>query len=74
MNYLVYLHSLGLTHKVLHKIFKTDSNHSDYKEFFLNLSFDRLKKFIDNDNQIQKILESKSKLDTKIIDKKLQNL
>lgn len=71
MNYLVYLHSLGITHKNLHKIFK---NSSDYKYFFENLSFENLKKFIDNENQIQKILESKNKLNTKLIDKKLQSL
>lgn len=71
MNYLVYLHSLGLTHKVLYKIFE---NNSDYKSFFNNLSFENLKKFIDNESQILKILELKNKLNTKTIDKKLQNL
>ena len=38
-----------------------------------DLSFDNLRKFIDNDNQIQKNLELKNKLDTKSIDNKLQN-
>lgn len=71
MNYLVYLHSLGFTHKNLHKIFE---NNSDYKAFFNNLSFENLKKFIENESQIQKVLDLKSKLDIKKLDEKIKKI
>lgn len=71
MNYLVYLHSLGFTHKNLHKIFE---NNYDYEAFFNNLSFENLKKFIENESQIQKVLDLKSKLDIKKLDEKIKKL
>lgn len=71
MNYLVYLHSLGLTHKNLHKIFEKNS---DYETFYNELSFETLKKYIEKDEVILKILETKKKLDIKTLDKKISNL
>ena len=56
MNYLVYLHSLGLTHKNLHKIFEKNS---DYESFYNELCFEKLKKYIEKDEIILKILELK---------------
>lgn len=71
MNFLVYLHSLWLTHKSLHKIFENNQN---YEEFFQKLSFQTLEKYIQNHENIDKILQIKQKLDTKKIDEKLKKL
>lgn len=71
MNFLVYLHSLWLTHKVLHKIFEKNF---DYETFYTELSFEKLKKYIQKDEQIFKILDLKKNLDTKNLEKKILNL
>lgn len=71
MNFLVYLHSLWLTHKVLHKIFEKDF---DYERFYTELSFEKLKKYIQKDEQIFKILDLKKNIDTEKLEKKILNL
>ncbi len=71
MEYLVYLHSIWLTHKKLNEIFEKNNN---YELFYKELSVSLLKKFFDKEDQILKILETKNKLNTSIIDKKITNL
>lgn len=71
MNYLVYLHSLWLTHKQLHKIFK---NSKDYRYVYENISFNFLKDFWVKDSSIENILQQKQEIDLKKIDNKLKDL
>lgn len=71
MNYLVYLHSIWITHRKLGEIFK---DNSEYEAFYNNLSFNILKKYFTKDDQIQQILEIKNKLNTKKIDEKIKKL
>ncbi len=71
MKYLVFLHSLGFTHKNLHEIFEKNT---DYEKFYNNLSKKTLEKYFFKDEQIEKILELKNKLDTKKLEEKLKKL
>lgn len=67
MNYLVYLHSIWFTHRVLNKIFASTKN---YKEVYENLSNEFLEKYFDK-KQIEKILSLRQKINTKYLDKKI---
>lgn len=71
MNYLVYLHSIGISQRVLFQMF-LDSQ--DYQWVYEHLCYDFLKKYIDREETILKILEQKNILQTKNIDAKLQIL
>ncbi|MDD5770561.1 MAG: DNA-processing protein DprA [Candidatus Gracilibacteria bacterium] len=71
MNYLVYLHSIGFTHKSLGDIFKNNEN---YEEFYKNINLETLGNFIKKEKQISSILQEKSRINTKNIDKKLYDL
>ncbi|MGE4443599.1 MAG: DNA-processing protein DprA [Candidatus Altimarinota bacterium] len=71
MNYLVYLHSIGFSHKLLHKIFEKEKN---YKSFYEELSSTVLKKYVDKEEQIDKILHLKNTLNISEIDKKIEKL
>lgn len=71
MNYLVYLHSIWLSQRNLCKIFEKQN---DYQTFYESLSFDTLSKYIDNREQVEKILQAQKKLDTKKIDEKIEKL
>jgi len=71
MNYLVYLHSIWFSHKLLHKIFEKEKN---YKSFYEELSSTVLKKYFDKQEQIDKILHLKNTLNISEIDKKIEKL
>lgn len=71
MNYLVYLHSIWFSHKLLHKIFEKEKN---YKSFYEKLSLTVLKKYFDKTEQIEKILSSKQTLNILDIDQKIEKL
>ena len=71
MNELVYLHSLGITQKMLLNIFESDT---DYKKVFDELDADFLEKYSDRPGNIPKILAAKNKLSTKKIDSILEKL
>lgn len=57
--YLALLHSIGFTHKKLHKIFESQQN---YKDVYENISKALLLKFWCNASQIKNILERKAKI------------
>lgn len=71
MNELVYLHSIGLTQKMLLNIFETQT---DYKKFYDELNPEILDKYADRPGNIPKILEAKKKLSHKKIDSVLDKL
>lgn len=71
MNFLAYLHSIWFTHKQLKFIF---SDNNEYEYFFNNLSYEILKKYISNEEQIKNILDNKKRLNIKNIDKKINDL
>lgn len=71
MNYLVYLHSIWISHKRFFVIFKSNKN---YKEFFENISTKNLSKYWFNSSQIEKIILAKKTLNTQKIDKILLDL
>lgn len=70
--YLALLHSIGLNHKNLFDIFP--EKNGDFKSFFENLNYEKLKKFKIIGSKISKILENKEKLKTEDIFKKIDNL
>ena len=70
MNYLVYLHSAWISQRVLCKIFE---NNLDYKKVWEKLSNKFLEKYYSS-NEIKKILQTKSRLDTKKLDEKIKKL
>lgn len=69
--YLVYLHSLWITHK---KFFQAFNNTTNYEDFFRNLSFDRLKIIWIDEKNSEKIMSQYAKIDTNKIDNILQKL
>lgn len=68
-NYLVYLHSLWITHKKLSSIFSEKQN---YKDFFYTLSDWVLKNAWIETKVREKILKNYEKIDTKKIDETLE--
>ncbi len=66
--YLAWLHQIWISQKKLHLIFEKNQN---YKDFFQNLSYEKLKKFWIRENIILNILERKNKIILKNIEKKL---
>lgn len=68
---LVFLHSLGFSHRSLAKIFAQDQ---DYAGFYNNLSVATLKSLRIKDEKIQDILEQKSKLDEAKIEAAIKRL
>ena len=71
MNYLAYLHSIWITQSKLSTIFE---NNYDYKRFYENLSHKTLWKYYSKTQDIEKILDTKSKFNQKIIDINIKNL
>ena len=69
MQYLVYLHSLGVSHKKLHTIFEHQQN---YKEVYNSIGREYLQKWYKKNESIEKIVSQKEVFLEEIIDKKLQ--
>ncbi len=71
MLYLAALHKIGLTHKLLHQIFKEKNN---YKEVFENINYNFLKKLNLTEKQIENILKNYEKINLKNISDTLEKL
>jgi predicted Rossmann fold nucleotide-binding protein DprA/Smf involved in DNA uptake len=69
--YLVALHKIWIEHKKLFSIFSKNEN---YKDFYENLSFKTLKKYDFQDAKVEKILESKEKLNILELEQKIDKL
>lgn len=70
MNYLSYLHYIGLSQKNLHQIFEDNSN---YENFWKKLSFEQLSKYKIKDDKVFEIMSNYKKIDTKKIDEIIKN-
>jgi hypothetical protein len=70
--YLAYLHSCGISQKKLAQIFETEE--ISPKDFFESLSDKTLLPYFPNTEQRNKIIETRTKLDTAFIEKTLKRL
>ena len=70
--YLVFLHSLGCTHKDLFDIFTDKENEPKY--FFENITREKLSKYIKSNERVMNILEQSLSINIQKIEKTLKNL
>lgn len=67
--YLASLHKIWFSQKLLHKIFE---DNSDYKDFYENLTFKNISKYLKNEKQIEKILKNYDKINLKDLESILE--
>ena len=68
--YLALLHSIWISQKKLHYIFKEEQN---YRDFFEKITYEKLSRYKIRKNIIENILEQRKKIDKDFIEKTLKN-